>query len=491
MNAPHCRGACPGLTTPMPTGDGLLVRLQPTDSIPAGAFEKLCEAARHHGNGTIEISARGSLQVRGLSAQSAPAFAHAVGALGIPAADGLSVITDPLADDPAVLIDGSGLADTLRDAIAQASATDPGYLPLKGGGRRAEGAGWGSQNSNVRGEWTPTRPPCFAMAVDLPLSGGGMSESAAPLLQTRLPSPQARGRCALSDALAPKVCVVIDSGGGLHLDALAADLRLRAFGSRAAPRLHVSVGGDAAAAMPLGSIAPKQAPDVALRLLRVIASHGRNARAGDIVRIYGGEPFRTAAAGEIEPAPELPRCAPAEVIGPHPLRDGCVALGISLAFGHAHADVLAQLARSARAHGVRSIRVAPGRALLLLSVAPENTAALSGEAAQLGFVVHPGDPRRRIVACPGKPACAAGLIPARAIAGELAQHLSPAGATVHVSGCAKGCAHPRAAALTVVGSERGCGIIPHGSARDVPDAYVGRADIVTAIVAWEGEAAHV
>ena len=420
--APHRRGACPGLTTPMLTGDGLLVRLQPTDSIALGAFEKLCEDARHHGNGTIEISARGSLQVRGLSAQSASAFADAIGALGVPAADGLSVTTDALRDDPDRLIDGDGLADTLRDAIAQAST---------------------------------------------------------------------RGQCALSNALGPKVCVVVDGGGRLHLDALAADVRLRAFGSREAPRLHVSVGGDAAAAMPIGSIALKQAPHLVLRLLRVIASHGRNARVADILHIDGGDLFRAAVAGQVEPAPELPRRAPADVIGSHPLRDGCVALGIALAFGHAHADALAQLACDAREHGVHSIRLVPGRALLLLPVAPENAAALSDEAAQLGFVVRCDDPRRRIVACPGKPACASGWIPARAIAAEIAQHLSPVGATVHISGCAKGCAHPRAAELTLVGSERGCGIIHHGSARDVPGTYVGSGDIVSAIIACEGEAAHV
>jgi len=35
---PHRRGACPGLSAPMPTGDGLLVRLLPTGTIPLAAF---------------------------------------------------------------------------------------------------------------------------------------------------------------------------------------------------------------------------------------------------------------------------------------------------------------------------------------------------------------------------------------------------------------------------------------------------------------------
>ena len=64
---PHRRGACPGLSTPMQTGDGLLVRLLPTGTIPLAAFAALCHAARAHGNGVIEVTSRGSIQVRGLS----------------------------------------------------------------------------------------------------------------------------------------------------------------------------------------------------------------------------------------------------------------------------------------------------------------------------------------------------------------------------------------------------------------------------------------
>jgi precorrin-3B synthase len=405
VNAPHRRGACPGLSAPMLTGDGLLVRFMPADRMALDAFIALCAAARRHGNGTIEITARGSLQVRGLSPRSAPAFARAVGALAIAAVDGVSVIIDPLADDPHVLVDTIGLAATVRRAITDA----------------------------------------------------------------RL-------------ALAPKVSVIIDGGGRLHLDGLHADLRLRAIGSREAPRLHVSLGGDAASATPLGSIPPHVVADVVVHLLGVIASQGRNACAADSLRRGGSERFYAAVDDVVERAPALPPRAPSEVIGGHPLRDGSVALGVTLAFGHAHADALAQLARFAGAHGVRSVRLAPGRALLLLGVAHENAAALAAEAERLGFVVRADDPRRRIVACPGKPACGSGLIAARALASEIARHLPPSRDVVHISGCAKGCAHPAPAALTVVGTERGCGIIHQGSARVAPRTHVDPGDIVAEVV---------
>jgi sulfite reductase beta subunit-like hemoprotein len=52
---------------------------------------------------------------------------------------------------------------------------------------------------------------------------------------------------------------------------------------------------------------------------------------------------------------------------------------------------------------------------------------------------------------------------------------------IHISGCAKGCAHPGAAALTVVGTERGCGIVHAGSARAVPSSHVDPAHIVAEI----------
>ena len=61
-----------------------------------------------HGNGIMEISARGSLQIRGLNAVSAPLFAEAVDALGIDLCESVPVLCDPLPDDPAALIESPG-----------------------------------------------------------------------------------------------------------------------------------------------------------------------------------------------------------------------------------------------------------------------------------------------------------------------------------------------------------------------------------------------
>ncbi len=116
------RGACPGLSAPMPTGDGLLVRLLPVGTIPLDAFRRLCAAACEHGNGIVEITARGSIQIRGLSAASAPRFADAIAWLNIAADDGIPVLGSALAGlDADEILDASRLAAALRQALSKTS----------------------------------------------------------------------------------------------------------------------------------------------------------------------------------------------------------------------------------------------------------------------------------------------------------------------------------------------------------------------------------
>ena len=155
------------------------------------------------------------------------------------------------------------------------------------------------------------------------------------------------------------------------------------------------------------------------------------------------------------------------------------ALGLGLAFGHARASDLIALAELAARHGAAWLRPAPGRALLVGSLAPEAARAVARDAIGLGFIADRNDPRRRIVACAGAPCCASGHLAARSIAQDLAQHLPPGNSVaVHVSGCAKGCACQKSAPLTIVGTEHGCGIVRNGTARSRPVAVVAEADLV-------------
>jgi precorrin-3B synthase len=114
------RGACPSLSAPMPTGDGLLTRLLPTGTVTLDAFRGLCAAARQHGNGIIEITARGSIQIRGLNAASAIRFATAVSGLDIDAPDATPILSGPLTGlDADEIFNAGEIATALSRALAK------------------------------------------------------------------------------------------------------------------------------------------------------------------------------------------------------------------------------------------------------------------------------------------------------------------------------------------------------------------------------------
>src|SRR5687767_2197743 len=69
------RGWCPGVRRPMATGDGLLVRLHPfAGRLSADQVRLIAQAALDHGNGHIDITARGNLQIRGVRDDTYPAL---------------------------------------------------------------------------------------------------------------------------------------------------------------------------------------------------------------------------------------------------------------------------------------------------------------------------------------------------------------------------------------------------------------------------------
>jgi precorrin-3B synthase len=290
--------------------------------------------------------------------------------------------------------------------------------------------------------------------------------------------------------LGPKVSVVIDAGTDLHLDAVRADIRLRACSAG----WHVGLGGDAASATPIGVVAPADAAESVARLLETMAQHGPQARAHDLIRRHGPDVFRAVVAERLidtaGPAPR-PRSEP---IGTHPLRDERLGLGIGLAFGHADADAFESLIEAARRAGVLGLRTAPGRALLIIGVTSETAPALAARAENLGFITQRDDPRRNVVACAGAPICASAEIPARALAPQIssaAAGLLDGSLTVHLSGCPKGCAHPGTAALTIVGKPNGCGLVADGCARDQPAATTAAAAVTSALERIAREVARV
>jgi precorrin-3B synthase len=406
----------------MPTGDGLLVRLYPTGTISLAAFAALCAAARRHGNGVIEVTSRGSIQVRGLSERSAPDFAADIAALDIAAADGVPVLADVLSGIGAEeMFDAGALAADLRRALAQR---------------------------------------------------------------------------AISTRLSPKVSVAIDGGGAIGLAAVAADIRLGAQARDGNVALHIAVGGDESRAAPVGTVALSDGVRTAVRLLDVIAQRGREQRARNIVAAEGASVFRSAISDLLISDPVLDSRLRGNgrkmvsPIGAHALRDGSLACGIGLAFGHSDATVLEQLADAASDAGASGFRAAASRTFTTIGLTAEAAPDFVIAANKLGFITRADDPRRRVIACAGAPVCASAHIASRALAPRIAKE---AECTIHISGCAKGCAHAGPVALTIVGTADGCALIGNGSARDAPFAVVPTGELPAAIAAFakKREAGHV
>jgi precorrin-3B synthase len=127
---------------------------------------------------------------------------------------------------------------------------------------------------------------------------------------------------------------------------------------------------------------------------------------------------------------------------------------VALAFGQMRAETLSALADAGH-----QIRLTPWRMLLLVGAGSLPVIP--------GIITDPSDPILRITACTGAPACPQGLGETRGLARHLAPQLAD-GHTLHLSGCAKGCANPGPAPLTLTATGTGYDLIRNGSAHDTP-----------------------
>lgn len=120
-------------------------------------------------------------------------------------------------------------------------------------------------------------------------------------------------------------------------------------------------------------------------------------------------------------------------------------------FGQMQAQTLAALA------DLGALRLTPWRMLLIEGLAQVPDLA--------GVITRAEDPMLRVVACSGAPACPQALGDTRSLARALAPHVT---GLLHVSGCAKGCAHP-GPARTLTATPVGFDLICDGPASGIPD----------------------
>jgi len=405
------KGWCPGALRPMESGDGLIVRLKITGGIvPVALAREIAEWSRRWGNGQIDLTARTNLQLRGLTAENLPKLQEAIATAGL------------LDADP----DGEAVRNVIASPLA---GLDPGAV-------------------------LDIRP--IVASLEARLTG-----------DKRL------------HALPAKFCFVVDDGGRLGLGDVRADIRFEALATSDGPIFTIFFDGGEDRRV--GSCKPADVAEVAylmssIFLVRRERSDGKIARVRDLVAedgiraLAGGERHgpksRAVRAAEGEASSRLGVHAPRKST-PGAVRETPAYIGIGLPFGRIAAGDLADLANRAASHGAGELRLTPWRAILIPLPSAEAALSLAATLPTDVFVLDPSDPRRRVAACAGAPACARATTDVRGDATHLAASV-PENAMLHVSGCAKGCAHPRAAAVTLVGWDGRYDLVRDGVPWDVP-----------------------
>ncbi|WP_201860899.1 precorrin-3B synthase [Microvirga soli] len=394
------RGWCPGVRRPMMTGDGLLVRLHPfAGRVSADQARLIAQAARDYGNGHLDITARGNLQIRGVREDTYPALL--------------------------ALLERGGLAEPEGNGPNRLTVLSPaaGLDPLE-------------------------RCDVLALAQAIENAAGAIQD------------------------LPAKFFVTIDGGAAMPLDTLGADLHLLAMGEDTIAFAISSSNGPRW----IGTSTLCRTPEAVHTVLSGFAELRRRSVA-EARRLRDLEPdlvrelaARAALSTAVEPT--LRSAGPrAGVLS----LDKKSALLLALPFGRCNTEQLIQVAAWSERFSSGELRLSFTLGLLLPKIADEHVRALIDEAGRAGFITDPADPRLSLFACPGQPDCGNGLTAAPADALRIAESCGTVlrdGATLHVSGCPKGCAHPGKADLTLVA--RGDGrydVVPDGSTRDASSIH--------------------
>ncbi len=359
MSAPVVQGWCPGAHRPMMSGDGLVVRVRPRLArLDAQQALGLCELAERFGNGTIDLTNRANLQLRGVQE----------------------------ADHQSLLAELSAL--NLLDA-------EPGIEVRR----------------NI---------------LVSPLYQAG--DLTARLTQELI------DRLAELPALPAKFGFAVDTGPERLLAADSADIRLET-----SPDGLILRADGAETGRP---VTEDEAVDKLIALARWFA---------------GNHTTATRRMARTVAATDLPRDWLGAAPGPvgDPLMPGPCALGVfyGAAFGQLPGRKLRDLIESS---GASALRVTPWRLILL-----EAGVALSTS----DFVTDGTDPLMTTDACPGAPFCPQAQAETRDVARALAPHIS---GSLHVSGCAKGCARMGPAEVTLIGDNGRFDLVKQGRAGDEP-----------------------
>ena len=118
-NPPRRRGSCPGVLAPMEVGDGLLLRVRvPAGVLPADHARRIAALGDRYGNGLIDLSHRGNLQLRGIAADGLVPVTDALRAMGYVSDDVAAEAVRNVLCDPTAGLDPTAAMDVRPVALA-------------------------------------------------------------------------------------------------------------------------------------------------------------------------------------------------------------------------------------------------------------------------------------------------------------------------------------------------------------------------------------
>jgi precorrin-3B synthase len=434
-NSPVGRGAadrCPGALRLAEAADGYLARVRlPGGFVTGEQLRVLADLAVELGDGRVELTSRGNVQLRALAADAAEPLTAALTRAGLlPSLDHdrvRNILASPLAG-----LDGLGSG---RDLAAIVAALD---AELCARPRLTELSGR------------------FLFAID-----------------------DGRGDVAV---LGADVVAVVSAAGtavnglavnGLVVDNPAVNRPVTAIGQDADDTVvsRLAVNGPLGGGSASDSGADAVRGDVVTVMLAFAEAFldERAATGSAAWRIAdlpdGGERVRAAVAQRFGLAPGPER--PVPVTGTRPVglvrwpvsAGGEVEPGSVTSPGLDSVVLLAPLGRltapqvtwlAARVAG-RPARITPWRSVALADQPDADRTLL--EAASLGFGVDDGSPWLRVTACAGRPGCASALADVQADAAGFAARWP--GRIVHVSGCGRHCGRPAATEIDVTATSEG------------------------------------
>jgi precorrin-3B synthase len=393
----------------METGDGLLVRLRLTGGILSTTnAHAIAACAVRYGNGLIDLSGRANLQLRGVTAQT------------------LQDLHSELADLD--LLDLSADAEAVRNVVAS---------PLAG------------------------LDPSAVLDIS-PIVRELEAKLATSSELRRLPG---------------KFGFLIEDGGCLPLSQVHADVRFEAVATPDGPRFIIKFGGTPD--LSVGECEAGDVPDRAAGIAKVFLALRGDAedaprRMRDLVDRAGLASIAAAAGLQIGRLPSSPSRGfdMVRVVGHHSVGEMHY-VGAAIPFGRLSGDALAHLASLASTSGAEGLRLTPWRTIICAGVSSRCVASLEAALQKSRFILRGNDPRLSVAGCPGAPACRNATTPVQQDAERfiaLFPALAPTTIALHVSGCAKGCAHSSAAPFTLVGNAGLYDLVENGTAGDRPVA---------------------